>query len=183
MKDIKRDFESFVNDTAISTSAGILQEVQKRITAQTPRLKSVIAKLAVIHLFASAISLTMCPQFGVNFITTGHGLMHYFMQISETYCYILCGAFYLALTFLLARFILSFDEWLVIKRSRAMTILSLSLVSLGAFYLHTPQIHWQIALLWLFGASLGAELVSLSKTEWRRLPQMIFTRRRGSRHL
>lgn len=158
-------------------SSSLLARIQSEIAKNSPSLKKVLFKLGIIHLLASALSLMACPQFGIGFISYGHGLMHYFMQISETYCYILCGAFYLASTFLVARFVLTFDEWLVIKRSRTLMILSVALISLGAFALHSHEITFELALMWLLGATIGGELVSLSKNEWRNFSQQLMAPR------
>lgn len=176
MSQSKNDFKSFVQESAeIPERSQLLSRIHAEIQKTTPSLKKVFIKLSIVHVVASLISLMACDQFGVGFLSYGHNLMHYFMQISETYCYILCGAFYLASTIVVARFVLTFDEWLVIKRSRAMTILSLALISLGAFAIHSHEVTLEVALLWLFGACVGGELVSLSKYEWRTMPRRIFT--------
>jgi hypothetical protein len=178
MSSSKNDFKSFVQEKGEAfESSSLLANIHAEIARTTPSLKKVLIKLGLVHLGASLLSLIACPQFGIGFISYGHNLMHYFMQISETYCYILCGAFYLASTIVVARFVLTFDEWLVIKRSRALMIMCLALVSLGAFALHSHEVTFELALLWLFGASLGGELVSLSKYEWKTLPRRIFTLR------
>ncbi|MNK22796.1 hypothetical protein D3C87_410770 [compost metagenome] len=177
MKDVKKDFQSFVKEEGSKAPSSLLAKIHDEIQKAAPSMGTVFVKLAGIHLVASLLSLMACPQFGVHFVNHGHGLMHYFMQISEVYCYILCGAFYLATTILLARMLLNFDEWLVIKRSRAAVIMTVALLSLGAFALHSKEVTLELALLWLFGAAVGGELISLSKTEWRNIPKAIMMAR------
>lgn len=177
MKDVKKDFQSFVKEDGAKAPASLLSKIQDEIARTAPSMGTVFVKLAGIHLMASLLSLMACPQFGVHFVNHGHGLMHYFMQVSDTYCYIFCGAFYLASTILLARMLLNFDEWLVIKRSRAAVIMTLALVSLGAFAMHSKEVTFELALLWLFGAAVGGELISLSKTEIRNFPRAIMQAR------
>ncbi|MNT24939.1 hypothetical protein D3C72_1604390 [compost metagenome] len=173
MKDIKKDFESFsLNEEVAPTSP--LAKVKSQIAAQAPKMRSVAVKLGLIHLGSSFLTLLACPQFGLRLFFEGHGLMHYFMQISETFCYSFCGAFYLASTFVIARFVLNYDEWLLVKKSRTLMIGSIAMISLGIFTMLSAEMSWQLALVWLFGATLGAELVSLSKNEWRKFKESLF---------
>ena len=174
MKDVKKDFESFSSAQGEAASSSILNKVKSEIAAHAPKMRSVAVKLGVIHLASSFLTLLACPQFGLRLFFSGHGLMHYFMEISATFCYAFCGAFYLASTFVIARFVMNYDEWLLVKKSRTLMIASVAMISLGAFSMLSQEMNWELALIWLFGATLGAEFVSLSRNEWRSFKDNIF---------
>jgi hypothetical protein len=174
MKNIKKDFASFSEAEASAASSQLLNKVKSEIALHAPKFRNVALKLGLIHLVSSCMTLLACPQFGFRLFFQGHGLMHYFMQISDTFCYAFCGAFYLATTFLLARWVLRYDEWLVIKKSRVLAIGSVAMLSLGAFFMISGEVNWELAVVWLFGATLGAELISLSRNEWRKMSESLF---------
>lgn len=172
MKDIKNDFKSFMNDSSSEVpSARALANLRTQLEKEQARPLPVAIKLGLIHLLGSAVSLATCSQFGVRLVGHGEGLMHVFMEISPTFCHSLCGAFYLACTFILARLLMKNEEWYLLLRTRTLSIASLALLSLGTFTLLSHEMTFQAGLLWLFGATLGAELVSLRKLPLRSLWQ------------
>ena len=161
MKDIKKEFESFAHNTETAGSSLTLEKIHAQLALELPSPWKAATKLGVAHLFSSLVILSACSQFGVRLFFPGHGLMHYFMQISPTFCMAFCGALYLCCTFLMARVLLSRDEFLLILRSKVLSILSVALVSLGGFALVSHEVTFEAGLLWLFGAVLGAEMASL----------------------
>jgi|GEM_PF-1947416 hypothetical protein len=174
MKDVKKDFESFSSVSEEAASSAVLGRIKNQIAVSAPKMRNVAVKLGLIHLASSFLTLLACPQFGLRLFFKGHGLMHYFMQISETFCYAFCGAFYLAGTFVIARMALNYDEWLLVKKSRTLMIGSVAMISLGVFTMLSQEMSWELALIWLFGATLGGEFVSLSRNEWRSFKENLF---------
>ena len=162
MKDPKKDYEVFTSGDHPAGSSFILAQIHEKLNLPSPWKAA--TKLGVAHLLSSVVILSACAQFGVRLFFPGHGLMHYFMQISPTFCMSFCGALYLATTFLIARGLLTRDEFLVIYRSKVLSILSVALISLGGFALVSHEVTFQAGILWLFGAVVGAEFASLSKT-------------------
>ncbi|QDK37527.1 hypothetical protein [Bdellovibrio sp. NC01] len=171
MKDIKQDFESFSSEDAAKTagSSFVLQKVKEQIALTAPKKSHVAVKLGAIHLASSVATLAACPQFGLRLFFEGDGLMHYFMQISPMFCQAFCGAFYLSVTFILARVLLKYDEWLVILRSRVLSIGVLALGSLGVFAMINRGVSFEAGLFWIFGATVAAELASASKYSVKKL--------------
>jgi hypothetical protein len=165
MKEIKNDFNSFVNDSDATNSAGsaLLGRIKKQIENEKPSRQKVLLKLTGLHLAGSAMTLTICPQFGIKLFLSGNGLMDFFMKLSPNFCFVFCGAFYLAATFLLANIFMNYEEWLVLRRTRTLIIASTALLSLGVFMMLSPEVSFYSAVLWLFGASIGAEIMSLRK--------------------
>lgn len=164
MKDVKNDFESFKNDAGKTAgSSFVLNKIRAEIARTAPKSSKVAVKLGGIHLVSSFFTLMACPQFGTRLFFSGEGLMGVFMKISPSFCQIFCGAFYLAATFIIARLLLSYDEWLVLMRSRVLTIGSVALLSLGAFAMLARGISFEAGLLWIFGAIVAAEMASASR--------------------
>ncbi|MEK2687634.1 hypothetical protein [Bdellovibrio sp. GT3] len=165
MKDVKNDFESFKNDAGQvpAGSSFVLNKIHSEIARTAPKKSAVAVKLGGIHLVSSFFTLMACPQFGTRLFFDGEGLMDVFMNISPMFCQAFCGAFYLAVTFILARFVLKYDEWLVVMRSRALTIGSVALLSLGVFAMLAQGISWEAGVFWIFGALVAGEMASVSR--------------------
>lgn len=167
MKDIKKDFQSFTNETstsAVAPSSAVLMKIHQQILAERPSSWLVATKLGGAHLVGSFLTLISCEQFGLQLFFHGGGLMHYFMEISPTFCHAFCGAHYFIITFLVARFLLKPEEWLRIKRSRTLTVATLALLSLGGFSVISHEVTLEGGLLWFIGASLGGEFMTWVKS-------------------
>lgn len=171
MKDLKKDFESFTDSSHPAGSSFVLNKIHSQLILPHPWTAA--TKLGVAHIVSSVVTLSACAQFGVRLFFPGHGLMHYFMQVSPTFCMAFCGALYLACTFLIARLLLTRDEFLLISRSKVLSILSVALISLAGLAVVSPEVTFEASLLWLFGAVIGAELASLRWLTVRRFLQSI----------
>jgi hypothetical protein len=170
MKDIKNDFESFKNDAGETAgSSFVLNKIRSEISATAPKTSMVAMKLGGIHLVSSLFTLMVCPQFGTRLFFSGDGLMGVFMKISPAFCQVFCGAFYLATTFIIARLLLKYDEWLVLMRSRVLTIGSVTLLSLGVFAMLARGVSFEAGLLWIFGAIVAGEMASASRMTLKRV--------------
>ncbi|WP_413561368.1 hypothetical protein [Bdellovibrio sp. HCB209] len=170
MKDVKNDFESFKNEVSeTSGSSFVLNKIQAEIARTAPKKSSVAFKMGAIHLGSSLVTLMACPQFGTRLFFEGEGLMDVFMKISPMFCQAFCGAFYLSVTFVIARLLLSYDEWLVINRSRGLSIGGLALLSLGVFAMLAQGISFEAGVFWIFGAIVAAEMASVSRVTLRKI--------------
>ena len=169
------DFKSFERSQEPSASTSSLQKILDTIEAQMPTKQQVFGQLFLVHLISSAFTLMACPQFGMRFIfaDSSPSLMEFFMLAGHPACFFLCGAFYLGSTFFVSKYILQADSWLVIQRSRFVMTLTLALLSLGFFRMWGQALSFELTLLWILGAYLGAGLFT---REWwklrliRRLP-------------
>ncbi len=171
MKNKTNDFDSFAEgDSQLPAgSAFILNKIHQDIQKLAPHKSQVAVKMGLIHLFSSILTLSACPQFGLRLFFKGEGLMHYFMQLTPTFCQSLCGGLYLSVTFLLARLVLSYDEWLMILRSRTLSIGTLTLGSLGTFAMINQGLSLEAGAFWILGAVVGAEVASISKVRIQKL--------------
>ena len=161
------DFKEFTQvDSSSVARPELWQKIESQILATKPKLGQVVFHLTLIHFVCSLLSLVACPQFGVRLFFDGHGLMHYFMSFAgPVYCQFFCGAFYLGLTFLAAKFWLSYDEWLVIKKNRWLSSAVLASASLAAFAIHDHGFELQLAAVWLVGAVLAGVVTTLPTTK------------------
>lgn len=158
MSESKNDFNDFISSSESPAPQRLLGKIQHEIQRTTPGLLEVIVLLGGIHFLSSVLSLAACPQFGVRLFFEGHGLDHLFMHAGHEACFFLCGFFYLGLTFLLARWALPKDAWLVLKKSRFATVTALGLLSMGSLSIIGHTLSFELSVIWFFGAYLGATL-------------------------
>ncbi len=132
---------------------GLRESLVARVFRElSPSLWAVGQKLVVVHLFASALSLSVCEQFGVRLFFEGHGLMGLFMHLGVIGCFICCGAFYLGSTLVLSKVLFSRPEWRKLRQHFVPIFLALTLSSLAVFWAVQGQIEFVIASAWLVGA-------------------------------
>lgn len=157
----KSDFQEFKNSIGITPP----EEVSERILAVVNEdLKvspwGVFSKLSLIHLFSALFTLSLCPQFGFRVFGEGMGLMHYFMSLGSVGCPMLCGAFFLGTSLLIATFVLSREELRALRSHRLAELGALTLLSLGFFIMIDPgNVVASFAISWMFGSLLGGFLV------------------------
>lgn len=153
------EFNEFLKPQESSTQPPqILHRILNQIEAEQPRKNTVALHLGSIHLISSLLTLFLCPQFGLKFGASDHGLMYYFMHLGDLGCYFLCGGFYMSLTFIAASLWLHPDEWIVIKKSRWLFSGGLVLVSFGALNMLGTAIEFYLGLVWILGAIFVAQI-------------------------
>lgn len=136
-------------------NAKILSDIKKRLN---PDLKNILAKLIGVHTLTTIITLAICPQFGFQFFKTSLNLMHYFMKFGQHFCDFACGTFFTVTSCFIATLIISRDELRVLKFNKFLAVFSLVLLSIGFFAIMSPQVFFELTLLWIIGASIGATL-------------------------
>lgn len=172
MKDIKKDFASFADESVEEAgSSYLLAKIQKQIQSEAPSVWTLAGKLTLAHALGTVVTLMSCEQFGLQLFFSGGGLMHYFMLVSPEFCTACCGALYLMISFFIARKILNWDEWLLLLQKRTLSISAVSVMTLTALGIFTREVYLESGLLWLFGAALGGEFII-----WVRSPFWRFRR-------
>lgn len=161
----QNEFKEFTQETKTNGSEKNLLSILDQIQKSLPSIPAVFGQLLLVHGFSSLLTLIACPQFGMRvfFPAEAQSLMDVFMVLGHEACFFLCGVFYLGSSFLFAKWILSSDSFLVIKRSRFVMVMSLALLSLGFFRMWGDALSFELTFLWFLGAYLGA---SLSTREW-----------------
>jgi hypothetical protein len=97
------------------------------------RVERVALKFSCVHLFASMISLSVCPQFGFRILGEGHGLVYFFEVFGEWGCILACGGFFTAMTMGLTSLLFTPQEFWVLRSHSWLMVGSWILLSLGFF--------------------------------------------------
>lgn len=152
------EFKDFENTTGYAPSAGVLDSLKSQIqTELQPRVSNIMLKFSGIHILGAGTTLTVCPQFGLRILGEGHGLMGYFMNAGPNLCFVLCGAFFLSVSLLLARVLLNKYERAVVIQNRRLFAFMLLSFSLGALAMAGAEFTLIPVLLWAVGGSLLME--------------------------
>lgn len=162
MSENKNDFNEFLAPSEKGSSSHsprhLIIKVQDKISAELPSLFEVFTLLGLVHLLASVVSLAACPQFGIRLFFDGPALDHFFMPLGHEACFFLCGFFYLGSSFLFAKIVFPTDAWIVLKKSRFISVTALGLLSMGTLSMIGHALSFELSLIWFFGAYLGAWL-------------------------
>lgn len=158
------DFQEFLKGEAAvvppEATANIFSRVRKDLN---PPKRRVFAKLLGVHAVSGTLSLAICNQFGLSPFQTGFSLSDYFMTFGSSVCMFLCGFLFLGLSLFVCRRLLQPEELVVLKRSAALQVFGLSMISLGVFAILGADLAFSIALLWLVGAMLGGVSATLPR--------------------
>lgn len=139
----------------VSIETRILSDIKNRIN---PNLKIIFLKLFVVHLFTAIVTLSFCPQLGFQTFPSSINLMHVFMNLGQDFCNLACGTFFTATSIAVALFMISRDELRVLRHHRVTAVLSIVLSSIGFFVIMNPPLFFELSLLWISGAIIGAGL-------------------------
>ena len=161
MSSESQEFELFSKSQSSQDLDPVLDKIHAQIRAERPTIAATALKLFAIHVVSSVLTLTVCPQFGFRLFFQGHGLMEFFMRAGSQGCFLFCGGFYLGTSFLLARFLLDYDSWVLIRKVRVLFAGVLALVSMGVLSMLGSALSFELGLMWFLGTYLGAWLASL----------------------
>lgn len=154
-KDWERDFAEFASVEPGAVPATLSSSILDRVRSDLhPSAFKVFGKTAAVHTLVGAGTLLFCPQFGLSF-TSSHGLMHYLMQFGESVCMLGCGAFFTALSLLVASLVLRPEEVRALKERQVLQLAFLSTLSLGAFLCLGGEVVLSLGLIWTLGAIIG----------------------------
>lgn len=123
-----------------------------------PDQRTLMLKVFVIHLLTAVCTLSVCPQFGISTFQTGINLMHSFMFMGISVCFLLCGVFFMGSTILMASLLLKRDEIRALRYQKTLSTFMLILVSTGFFLVMKPELFIEFSIVWLIGATLGSAL-------------------------
>lgn len=171
-EDWVNEFQEFVASEEIQPSKDLSAKILSKVhTDLNPAMWSVISKLGIIHILIGAMTLLVCPQFGIGAFG-GMGLMHIFMRFGETVCTLACGAFFLGSSTLVGSFVLRPEEVKVARKNKLIGVLLLSSISVGVFICTGANIVASLALIWALGSVIGGiatlELGWLIRSRFRR---------------
>lgn len=154
---LQEEFKEFISLSPQNPPAQLSDLVRNQVLSSLqPQMRTVLAKFFLIQAFAVALTLTVCPQFGINPLKI-HGLMGIYMQYGPHFCMLACGVTVLALSFVISGLLLRFEEWKIIKRLEYWIIPGLAFTVLGIFSAAGELVMLELAGLWLLGAFLGGK--------------------------
>lgn len=154
-----KDFNEFMELDGVEPP----NEASEKILAKTKKLMNpsswlVFSKLLGVHAIFGTLSLAVCNQFGLNPFNTSLSLSDYFMTFGNSFCMTMCGVIFVSFSLIAAWFVLSKDEFAVLKKNYPIQVFSLSLISLATFVALGAQISLSIAILWVIGAFIGGAI-------------------------
>lgn len=166
--DFKQEFSDFMNSER-ELPAGFDQKILNLMRQKiSPSIKNLWPKFVFAQLFAAAITLAVCPQFGIGPLGGGHGLGHLFMRFGEAACAAFCGAFFLASGTVVASLMLKRNERQEVFRFRFRILGAVSVMSFLTLMLIGKSLDLEMLysgvgpyLAWWFGAFM-ASLITLS---------------------
>ncbi len=148
------EFEHFASIAEDAPPTELSAQICGRIKYDLqPSELRVFSRLALVHTLAGSATLFICPQFGLGFTAHHAGLMAFFMKLGPVGCMAACGAFFLGTSALIAGSMLKPEELRVLRRSRLLQLLGLSLASLGVFFcLGGELVPFELGAAWLAGS-------------------------------
>lgn len=118
----------------------------------SPARGRILAKIILIQLAISIVSLTFCPQFDYS-LTNSYALFHFFHHtFGEVICMLLCSSIFTGLGALISSFILRPGEFAAIKTSGPLLFISYTGVALVAFMMMGADIFAQLTFYWAMGS-------------------------------
>ncbi|MBC7690869.1 MAG: hypothetical protein H7222_03815 [Methylotenera sp.] len=151
-----QEFEAFLKTEAVSVPATLSESIFFRIEKNlNPNPWLIFSKLAGIHLGVGALTLSICPQFGVRFFGSGLGVVKLFFHLGTYGCMMACGAFFVGASVLVAASLLSRDELRKLRAHPWLQLSSVVLLSLGGFIMADAEILIGFAFAWALGSLLG----------------------------
>ena len=141
-----------MNKIPSKISENILSKVQSELM---PDRRTLLLKVFVIHLLTAVCTLSICPQFGIKTFNIDYNLMHSFMFLGVSVCYMLCGAFFTTTSVLMMSLILKRDEIRALRYQKTLSTFMLILTSVSFFLIMKPELFMEFSIVWLIGAIVG----------------------------
>lgn len=155
--ELKKEYSDFLEDDSINPptelSSKVLAEVYRKLH---PNAWLIFSKLSLLHFFSGMITLSVCPQFGINIFGTDLGLLRIFYKLGIYGCTMACGSLFISVTTLLAILFLRPEEIKKIRQLWLLQVTSICLLTLGFFIMLNAEIIWSFALSWIIGGLLGS---------------------------
>src|SRR5687767_5551446 len=112
---IANEFSDFLSVQELLPDKRISQAILAQVTQDlSPKPGKVFSRLLIIHCLTAVVTLAVCPQFGIQLVGEGMGLMKFFMALGKYGCVLACGSFFTGLSLLVASQVLRPEEVKVI---------------------------------------------------------------------
>lgn len=131
----------------------VANDIKAELQVSQPKT---LTKLMGIHAGTAAITLSICPQFGLNPLgSSSLNLFEAFMYFGHGVCSVLCGLFFLGMSLGASQLFLSFDEWRVFRQNYwkfGAALVGASLLGFAALNADFSTLHLE---LWVVGTALA----------------------------
>ena len=155
---MKKEFEQFQQTKEERPPESLSDQVKQTVYRElNPSPATLFLKISLIQTIVGAITLLVCPQFGVSF--TKLDIFQWIYQISPHLCMIACGLFFMGSSLVVAALALSMDELRTMRKLKFIYIIMLSGLTLMAFHLIGGHIHPSMTFFWLIGAICGGVIL------------------------
>lgn len=176
-KKITEEFNEFLSAPEVAPPIAACDAVLSQVNRElNPSNQSVFLKMLGVHTVVSLFSLSICSQFGVQFLKLYDAMDSMMEVVGHTYCMAFCGLLYLGISALAFSLLLRPEEIRVIRRHKILQLTLLSGVSLGVFLCLGAKILLIPGTLWIAGSLIGGiatlELGWMLRSKFRR--QLIF---------
>ena len=153
-------FEEFSENSEVefnNSAKAVRDTISYELNVSQPQ---VFLKAIAIHTGTAAITLSVCPQFGLNPLgTSSLNLFEAFMYFGHSVCSVLCGLFFIGMSLFSTQLLLSFDEWRVFQQNNWKLSAGLVATSLIAFAFLNADFNALYIEYWLAGTALAIFLL------------------------
>lgn len=150
---MNNDYKDFLSHQEIHSSEKVSRDIYNFVNKElSPTKLNVLKKLIFLQLLIGSITLLFCPQFKMS-LTANFDLFHYFHRtFGSKICMIICGAIFMTPTTIVACVILNKAEIDLIRDSRGLFSVVISMLSLLCFMLAGAKVFVAMTLFWVLGA-------------------------------
>ncbi len=155
-KNLNDDFQDFLSAPEMEPPAHVREKILAMVQADlNPSRKKIFMKIAGLHALVSVFSLSLCSQFGFQTFKLFDAMETFMKVMGHTYCQLLCGGFYFAMSTLVFSFTLTPEEIRAIRKDRYAQLFVLAGVSIGVFLCLNSEVLVLPGLLWMTGSVVG----------------------------
>lgn len=155
-EETNKEFQEFMKEPSEAPPKTLTEKIFSNVHQNlNPSSISVFSKLSLVHFIVGALTLSLCPQFGIRLFGEGLGIMKFFLPLGAYGCIAVCGAFFVGTSLFASGFFLRPEDIKVLKKHRWLQVSALSFLSLGAFIMAEAQILFWFAFVWAIGSIIG----------------------------
>lgn len=155
-KKLSEEFNEFMSSPEFIPPHAIRERVFNQIYRElNPSIPTVFLKMLSVHCFVSLFSLSICSQFGVQFLNVYDAMESMMALLGHSYCMIFCGLLYLSVSALALGLFLKPEEIKVIRRNPLLQFSMLAGISLGVFLCIGAEVLFIPGALWIAGSLVG----------------------------
>ena len=156
-KDLIKEYLEFLKTPSIHPGPAVSDKILSFIREDlNPSRSKLFMKILGIHAAVSAVSLSLCSQFGIQSFPLYDAMNTFMKYMGHTYCLALCGFLYFAASSITFSFVLKPGEVRAIRKDRCSQLLLLIGISMGVFLCLGADVLAMTSIFWIIGALIGS---------------------------